>query len=148
MFFHRFRCLLATVLCLAGCCGMRGAETPPPTAPASVDALENAGEQTWREIKDYPFAQRAGFIAGLDKLEVQAGQLTAGLKARRPLTGDPKDWDDGMKRLNTAYAYFTSVCADMAKATSVNWAERTERVSGAWDRFLEAYEKLKALTPA
>lgn len=72
-----------------------------------------------------------------------------GLKAKRAtFTGDPNAWDSEMKRLEDAHAYLKSTSADLAKATAVNWDDRKEKVSLAWERLQRAFERANGmLTP-
>ncbi|MBW8781606.1 MAG: hypothetical protein JF599_06940 [Verrucomicrobia bacterium] len=117
--------------------------TQPPTK-----VVEDAAEQTWREIKDYPFTQRADFLVGLERLEAQVEQQIVALKARRlNLTEDPHAWDNAMQVLESSLVDLRAAAAQVAQATSSNWEERTARVGRVCEREQAAYEKVKALTP-
>jgi hypothetical protein len=120
----------------------------PAPAPLPTKVVEDAAEETWREIKDYPFTQRADFLRGLVRLEAQVEQQIADLKARRlNLTEDPHPWDNAMQVLQSSLVDLRAVAAEVAQATSSNWEERTAKVGRVCEREQAAYEKVKALTP-
>lgn len=131
---------------------------PPPPDPVSpvippTDAnvsgtisVKTASEQTWEQIRDYTFEQRAEFTEGLRLIETQMGKSIEALKAKRPtFTGDPNAWDSEMKRLDDARIFLQSNSAELAKATTANWVDRRDRVGMAWDRLQAAFARASGL---
>jgi hypothetical protein len=129
------------------------ASTPVPTPmpalnPPPPKVVEDAADQTWREIKDYPFTQRADFLGGLERLQAQVERQIVALKARRlDIPADPHAWDNAMQVLESSLVDLRAATAEVAEATSANWEERTARVGRVCEREQAAYEKVKALTP-
>jgi hypothetical protein len=134
-------------------------DTPPPSAPnpstpaipadtnpTATIPVRTAGDQTWGQIRDHPFAQRGEFMAGLSRFDAQMEKSITQLKARRTaFTGDPNAWDSEMKRLDDAHAHLKFTSSELAKATAANWDERKERVSTAWERLQSAYERASGM---
>jgi hypothetical protein len=130
--------------------------TPPPapSAPsnkgdaAQEDPADTTAATTWAAIKDYTYDRRSDFIAGLS---LMGGRLDAGMQVlnakRATMTdGAAKDWDFNMKELHNARDYLQSTSSDLEKATDSTWADAKDKVSQAWERVRNAYDKVRHST--
>jgi len=62
------------------------------------------------------------------------------------MTTDTKDWDLAMSGLTDAQSYLHSMATEVAKATPDAWDQEKEKVSQAWARAQDAYDKVRTST--
>lgn len=152
---------LAAFLPLALCPGRAednaSPQNPPLAAPTAPPNLGNIVQEdpgyatataTWAAIKDYTYARRADFIAGLGLLSQKLDDGIRGLNAKRAGMTDEaaKDWDFNAKELNDARAYLQSMSSELEKATDSTWSDAKGKVAQAWQRVRDAYDKVKHST--
>jgi hypothetical protein len=121
---------------------------PPTVSAPSTTSLQSVAEQTWAQIRNYTFEQRAPFITNFRLLEARLEAAILEIKSKRiGFKGDPNVWDSEMKRLDDANAYLKSMFTELTQATSANWDDRKEKVIVAWERMQDAYDRAKNLEP-
>ncbi|HWA10037.1 MAG TPA: hypothetical protein VG838_11350 [Opitutaceae bacterium] len=130
---------------------------PPPVAPPPVNPPDDTvlvnpdyttATETWDTIKDYSYEKHADFIAGLTLImkKVDAGILVLNAKRAHMTDEAAKDWDFNAKELNDARAYLQSMTAEAEKATDSTWPAAKDKVTQAWQRLRDAYDKVRHST--
>jgi hypothetical protein len=130
--------------------------TPPTVTPVSNPAVligpaasvaPDTGSESWADIENLTFDQRAAFVAGLTglvaKLDGQIGALNA---KRSTMTTGTADWDFAMKEVNAARAYLVGLEPEVSSASPETWGEEKDRVGGAWRRAQDACDKVRMST--
>ncbi len=114
------------------------------TAAAKEDADSATASATWATIKDAAYDKRADFIAGLNLMMKRLDSGIQALNAKRATMKDgaAADWDFNMKELNNARDYLQSMGSELEKATDGTWTDAKDKVTQAWTRVRNAYDKV------
>lgn len=128
------------------------ADDSAPASAAPVTGATSAFDVaavSWLSIKDCPFARRAEFFAGLNKLDAQVARQVAELNAHRATMdgiAETKDWDFAIEVMKNAQLYLTSMGAESREATAELWDAKKAKVGQAWVRTQNAYANVKFST--
>ena len=128
------------------------ASAPAPSAAPDLTIAATAATVTandsWDAVKDYAYDQRAAFAAGLHQMTDRMDAAITTLNARRatlPQTSI-KDWDFAMKELADARSDLRYQVGELDKATPETWGEVKEKLSLAWQRTKDAFDKVRTST--
>jgi hypothetical protein len=152
----------AAALALAACAG-QAADNPPPTTsenehPPSASANKDAGakadpdttpaSETWGNIREYTYEQRAEFLAGLNLMAARLDDGIRRLNAKRAgmTDADAQDWDFAMKELNDARSDLQAKSSAIEKATDSTWDDAKAAVALAWERARNAFVSVEHST--
>jgi uncharacterized phage infection (PIP) family protein YhgE len=139
--------LLATLipgaLFFSSSCSKSDTDKAKANANDAVADVKATASQTWDNIKEFTYEQRANFSSAMDQMSADLDQKNAELKAKNTKLSDAaaKDRDAAMKDYDSARADLKADLVALNNATADTWADAKAKVADAWQRVKAAYDR-------